>query len=245
VLLAEPPSGAVPAWHGQLHGNAFNLSPAGWWALLVSSPILLMLLLGWLWRLVLWTRFLWLMSRIELQLVPAHPDQCGGLRFVGTSLEAFMPLGFTLGIIAAGAMANRVVHFGASPTDFKSLVVGVLAFVILVFTGPLLVFARRLLHEQHRGMFRYGAVAQGLGHQFERKWLSPRQVDKGALEVPDFSATVDLYSVVGAVYTMRILPLELRYVVLLGLTTLLPFAPVALMAVPVSVLLKKVAELLL
>jgi hypothetical protein len=94
-------------------------------------------------------------------------------------------------------------------------------------------------------MFRYGAVAQGLGHQFERKWLSLRQLDKGALEVPDFSATVDLFSVVGAVYTMRILPLELRYVVLLGFTTLLPFVPVALMAVPVSVLLEKVAELLL
>ena len=245
LLVAEPPSSAVPAWHGELRGNVFHFWPAGWWALLVSTPMLLMLLLGWLWRLILWSRFLWLMSQIELQLVPAHPDRCGGLRFVGTSLESFMPLAFTFGVIAAGAMANRVVHFGASPTDFKALAVGVLLFAIVIFTGPLFVFAPRLLREQHRGMFRYGAIAQGLGQQFERKWLSLRQVDKGALEVPDFSATVDLYAVVGGVYTMRILPLELRYVLLLGIMTLLPFVPVALLTVPVSVLIKEIAELVL
>jgi len=247
ALLYIAAAGAdVPGWHGAAHDGALSLSPAGWWSLLVSLPILLVLLLGWVWRLCLWTRFLWLMSRIDLRLVAAHPDHAGGLRFVSSSLEAFAPLGLTIGIMAVGPVANRVVHHGASIAEFKSTFVGVVVFVLALFAGPLLVFVRRLVREYYRGTFRYGALAVGVGQQLERKWLTRGQPpDKSSLEVPDFSATTDLYSIVANVYAMRVLPFELRGVLLLAIVTALPFVPVALLSVPVSVILRKIASLLL
>ena len=64
----------------------------------VRRPLPLLLLgLGWLWRLYLWGRFLWQLSRLDLRLVPAHPDQTAGLKFVGYAVRAFALLGFAWG----------------------------------------------------------------------------------------------------------------------------------------------------
>jgi hypothetical protein len=211
----------------------------------VSLPLLLLLLLGWLWRICMWTRFLWLMSQMQLRLIPSHPDRAAGLRFVGRSLEAFMPLGLAIGVMAAGPALNQVVHEGVSPLKFKFLVVGVAAFAAALFVGPLLVFAARLIGEQRRGMFEYGSLAVRLGEQLERKWLLRRPVDKSALEVPDFSATTDLNSIAANVYQVQIIPIELRSLVLLLGATVLPFVPIALAAVPPSEIVRRIAGLLL
>ena len=64
-------------------GSGFaNLSLAGWWHALVSLPIFQFLLVRWYFRMFIWTRFLWQVSRIELKLVPTHPDRVGGLGFL-------------------------------------------------------------------------------------------------------------------------------------------------------------------
>jgi hypothetical protein len=246
ALFAAKAATSVPKWHGTLSAGTTALTPAGWWGLLVSLPILLILLLGWLWRICCWTRFLWLMARMGLRLIPSHPDRAAGLRFVGRSLEAFLPLGFIVGVIAAGPVLNQVVHQEVSPLRFKFVIVGVTVFTVALFVGPLLVFANRLIDEQRRGMFEYGSLAERLGEQFERKWLTTRKpLDKSALEVPDFSATTDLNSIAANVYQVRIAPIELRSLVLLVGATVLPFVPIALVAFPPSVILKEIADLLL
>ena len=84
------------------------------------------------------------------------------------------------------------------------------------------------------------------GQQFERKWLHRAgSIDASMLEASDFSATTDLYQVVSNVYAMGVMPMDLRNLVILMLATLLPFAPVALIAVPLDVVLTKLSELLL
>ena len=49
-------------------------SAAGWWHALVSLPLLLAIVLGWLWRVVGWTRLLCLIARLDLKLIASHPD---------------------------------------------------------------------------------------------------------------------------------------------------------------------------
>lgn len=92
-----------------------------------------------------WARFLWLMSRLELQLEPAHPDHAGGVGFLGASLEAFLPIGFIVAVICAGPVANQVVHHHANPLQCKSVALGAAIVVAIVCAAPLLVFLRRLL----------------------------------------------------------------------------------------------------
>jgi hypothetical protein len=246
ALFWIQPLSELPGWHGLLSPAGFAPSPAGVWGALVSLPLLVLLELGWVWRLTLWTRFLWLMSRLDLRLVAAHPDHAAGVRFVEVSLRAFLPLGFVIGVVVAGPVLNQVVHEGVAPSQFRFLVAGTASVAVCAFVGPLLVFIGKLIAEQRRGMFAYGALARWLGEQFERKWLKSEAVlGENALSVSDFSATTDLYSIVANVYAMRIVPLQLRNLILLIVVTLLPFLPIALLSVPLDLILQKLAGLFL
>jgi hypothetical protein len=239
-LLFGAADAEVPLWHASIAGGHLAATPAGWWGLLVSLPLLLLLLLGWLWRVGVWTRFLWLMSRMKLRLIPSHPDHAGGLKFVGYSLEAFVPLAFTFGVLGAGVVLNQVVNRGAPPTQFKYLAVGVAVFAVVLFAAPLLVFVRRLIEEHHRGMLAYGAFASRAGDEFERKWLMG-PVDEQTLRSPDFAPTNSLYSIGGHAFAMSRLPFEPRSLAVLAGAALLPFVPVVVLSVPLDVLLRKVA----
>src|SRR5262249_24514359 len=191
-----------------------GLSLAGWWYALVSLPLLLILFFGWLWRIILWSRFLIRLAAMNLRLIAAHPDRASGLKFLNSSLVAFMPLAFNFGVIAAGAEANQVAYKNANMDDLQSTVFGLIVFVLLLFVCPLLVFVFKLHGQKVAGIFSYGTLADRVGHQFEEKWLrSYDEHGNEALEAPDFSATTDLYSIVANVHNMRLFPFELRAVV--------------------------------
>jgi hypothetical protein len=246
ALIRYVPSAAIPVWHGSGGSGALAFSAAGWWHALVSLPLLLVLFFGWLWRLCLWGRFLWRMSRLDLRLIPSHPDHAAGMQFVGYSLRAFSLLGMAFGAIVAGMVANRVVHAGASLTAYTHVIATLVVCVVLLFSGPLLVFTGKLFYTKWRGTLAYGALATSVGGQFEHKWLTrPESLDESALAVPDFSTTADLNQVVANVYDMGIIPLDLRNILLLIVATLLPFVPVVFMAIPLDTIVAHVAGLLL
>ena len=58
-----------------------SITPAGWWYVLVSLPILGFFLLRWFWVFGLWAWFLFRVSRLDLELTPTHPDRAGGWDF--------------------------------------------------------------------------------------------------------------------------------------------------------------------
>lgn len=242
ILLLNPAQ--VPAW--QLHAQSplAPLSPAGWWHALVSLPLLLSLLLGWLWRLVVWVRFLWSMSRLELRLIAAHPDLAAGLGFLGYSVRAFAPVGFALGVVVAGTVANGLVHQGLPPQRYLMTLLALAGTTLVVFAAPLVVFGSTLARTWHQGVFDYGAAADHIGRQFERRWFSDQPIDASALTAPDFSAMVDLYQTVSNVYGMKVVPLDVRSMLVLGGATLLPFAPLALLSLPLDVILSTSIDLL-
>jgi hypothetical protein len=242
AALASVPPAEVPAWQKGV-GPTPVFSLAGWWHALVSLPLLVVLFLGWVWRAFLWTRFLWLMSRLDLRLIPAHPDHTAGLLFVGYSVRACGVLGFALGATVAGTAANGVVLLDFSLLAYRYHIAALIVFVVALFGGPLLVFTGRLLREWRRGVFEYGALADGLGRRFETRWFH-HEVGEDVLQAPDFSAATDLYSVVANVYAMRVVPVERKSVFLLVIMTLAPFLPVLLMAVPLDTLFSDLANLL-
>ena len=246
ALIRYVPPGEFPAWHKVGSDEAATFSLAGWWHALVSVPLLNVLFFGWLWRLFLWGRLLLHLSRLDLQLIPSHPDGAAGLKFVGYSLRAFSLLGCALGAIAAGFVANHIVHMGVAPTAYLYLIGGLVVVVVILFSAPLLIFSGKLLQAKRRGIFAYGALAIGEGQQFERKWLNRvEDLDEHTLEVPDFSATTDLYQVVANVHNMSTIPLDLSNLIPLVIATLLPFVPVALMVVPLNVILQQLVKFLL
>jgi hypothetical protein len=245
VLIRVISPETIPPWH-TLTKEHLSFSWAGWWHVLVSIPVALILLLGWLWRLFLWGVLLWRVSRLDLHLVPVHPDLSGGLQFVGASLRAFPLLSFALGAVVAGGIANRVVHQGMHLIDFKYIIATLVVVILILFVAPLTVFTREILQARRRGIFEYGALAGAVGRQLERKWLERNEsVDEAALDVQHFSATTDLYQVVSNVYRIKSVPLDLQDLVAVVIAVLLPFVPVLLYEIPLNVILPDLVKLLL
>jgi hypothetical protein len=237
---------SVSTWVAPLAGGGHQLSLAGWWRALVSQPLYLVLIFGWLWRVALWARFLRGVSRLNLQLIPAHPDLAGGLGFAGTSIRAFLMLALALSVPVAGTVAQRILFEGRSLNDFTYVIAGIVIFQMVLFMGPLFLLGPALLRARTRGVFQYGSLAGAMGQQFESRWLaSGSGVTAEALAAPDFSATTDLYSIAANAHGMGLIPLKLVQVVALVLAVLLPFVPVVLVALPINEILSYAAKLVL
>jgi hypothetical protein len=243
ALLEFIPRDEIAFWH-QL-GPPRSLSPAGWWHLLVSAPLLLALFLSWLWRLIVWTCFLWQMARSPIRLCAAHPDQAAGLKFVGYSVRAFAPVGAALGALLAGRIANHVWHSGAKLESYQYLAGGLIVGVLILFGAPVLVFTSRLMQEWRDGVFTYGKLAEQLGFLFEDKWFRAEQrIDPSVLAASDFSAAIDLSTYVSNVYNIRLTPADLKSFIVLAVATATPLLPVVLIAAPFDVLIKDIASVL-
>ena len=128
----------------------------------------------------------------------------------------------------------------------KNAAIAIVAIILILFVAPLMMFLRKLRQTKKRGIFEYGALAGGVGLQFERKWLNnSKGIDGDALTAPDFSATTDMYSVAANAYGMKEVPFGLSNIGNLVLAALIPFVPIALLAVPLNVVLKELTKLVL
>ncbi|MBA5867495.1 MAG: hypothetical protein GDA67_12460 [Nitrospira sp. CR1.3] len=234
-----------PTWRAPIRDGHVALSLAGYWHLLVAFPLYSFLLWRWLLRIALWWRFLWQVSKLELQITPSHRDGAGGLAFLSNSVEAFAPFVFAEGAIIAGTMADFVVYEGDSPLQYEWHVIAFLVFILILIVGPLLLFMRALYEAKEKGVFEYGALACRQIQQVEGKWLRDAPV-KEDLEssMLDFRSVTHLGHSVNAVRNMSIFPLQKEDVLKLIVTALLPLVPVLASLVPMgevfSLLLKVV-----
>ena len=158
-------------WYATPTGSGMKLSLTGYWYAFVSLPFFQFLLLRWYFRMLIWGRFLWQVSRIELALIPTHPDRVAGLGFLSNTVYAFVPLAAAHGALLAGLIANRIFYVGAALLDFKVEVAVVLAFMLLLVFGPLAVFAPRLAAAKRKGLREYGTLAEAYVREFDAKWL--------------------------------------------------------------------------
>lgn len=68
----------------------------------------------WLWRLGTSYGFPWRMSRLNLQLIPTHPNRVAGLGFMGDAQRFFWIIVGALSAMAAGVLGTQTV-FGGIP----------------------------------------------------------------------------------------------------------------------------------
>lgn len=229
-------SETLATWQRLPESHAMSI--AGWWHLLVSLPLLIGLIYAWIWRLVVWCRFLLSVARLDLRLVASHPDHVAGLQFVARSPAAFIPLALAVGLIVSGTLANRVLYQGLNPNDAAMTPIVTAMVMVAILMIPPLMLGRALFATKNVGVVRYGELASRLGIEFEHKWLDARSgVDRSSLSEPDFSATTDLYGVSSNVYAMHILPIDYRVAIPIAVATLLPFVPIWLSEVPLTTII--------
>jgi hypothetical protein len=106
-------------WYATPSAEGSKLWLAGMWYGYVSLPLFQFLLVRWYYRIFIWMRFLCQVSRIQLSLIPTHPDRVGGLGFLANTVFPFLPLAVAHGVLLAGLIANRIFYVGAELPEFK------------------------------------------------------------------------------------------------------------------------------
>jgi hypothetical protein len=235
----------ITSWYGAAADGKLLPSLAGWWLGCVSLPLFQFLLLRWYFRLFIWARFLWQVSRLELSLMPTHPDRSGGLGFLAGVSSAFTPVLLAQGTLLAGVMANRIFYAGAKLTEFKPEIVGLVAIMVFAVLGPLLVFLPRLAAAKRVGSREYGTLAQRYVREFDRKWVrGGAPADEPLLGSADIQSLADLGNSYAVVKEMTWVPFTLRNVLQLAVITLLPVGPLLLTIIPLEELLDKLLKML-
>jgi hypothetical protein len=208
-------------------GGRWHLTAAGYWYVFVSIPIVQFVLLRWYVRLFIWFRFLWQVSRLNLHLVPTHPDRCAGLAFLGKASYAYGPLLFAQGAMLAGLVASRVLYHGEKLMSFKMQIGGFVVFFVFAALCPLLMFTRKLAAAKRQGLAEYGQIAQDYVDEFERKWVGHSEGEE-LLGSGDIQSLADLGNSYGVVGEMRTVPVKLDDITRLTAATAVPFVPLLL-----------------
>jgi hypothetical protein len=233
-------------WYAAPSAHGSTLSFAGMWYAYLSVPIFQFLLLRWYFRLFIWTRFLWQVSRIELNLVPTHPDRTGGLGFLAATSFAFIPLLMAHGVMLAGNLANQIFYLGSTLPEFKGEIALMVFFLLCVVFGPLLVFAPQLAAAKRTGLREYGALAQRYVREFDAKWLrGGAPADEPLVGSGDIQSLADLGNSLEVVRTMHVAPVSKDAILRIAAAVLVPVVPLALTMMPLEELLKKLLGILL
>lgn len=217
------------SWYAFADATQLHLTPAGYWYVFVSLPFFQFLLLRWYMRLFLWFWFLLRVSRLDLHLMPAHPDRTAGLGFLSGSTSAFTPFLAAQGVVLAGLAASQIFYAGHDLMSYKVEIVGYLSFFIAVMLTPLTVFIPRLARAKRQGKRDFGKLASRYVEGFEEKWLhGAGPADEALLGSGDIQSLADLGNSYTVIQEMRLAPFGLKDVVRLALIGATPFLPLTL-----------------
>ena len=203
-------------------------------------PVFQFLLVRWYFRVFIWTRFLWQVSRIELRLVPTHPDRVGGLGFLANIVYAFTPILVAHGALLAGLIADRIFFAGAKLPQFMLEIVGGVGALVLLVLAPLMVFAGQLARAKRTGLGEYGVLAQRYVREFDSKWLrGDRDPAEPFVGTADVQSLADLANSFDVIRTMRFVPFSKETVFQLAVVTLVPLLPLPLTMISLEELVKR------
>lgn len=232
-------------WNSLMSESGHKLTYAGYWYLLVSIPVWQFLAYRWLWRAFVWYKFLHRMSKLELQLVPTHPDQAGGLGFLGEAHRLFGIFVFAFGAAGSGVFCREVLF---EKTPIETYKIPIAAFIVVslgLFLGPLFMFAPALLQTRRKALHEYSTLGGQLGRLYHRKWV--KGINPGGesmLSAPDNTSLANYSHDYELVERMRAFPFEPRTAVVLAIAGLLPLVPLLATVMPMEEIFKLLLKVL-
>jgi hypothetical protein len=213
----------------------------------VSLIIYRFLLLRWCFRLFVWYRFLWQVSRrVPLRLNPLHPDRAGGLGFLAGSVFAFTPVLLAQTSALAGILGGKIWHEGATLPQFKVEIAAWIVFLMLLVLAPLCFFVIQLADAKRTGLREYGIVASRYVADFREKWIEGHSAaDETLVGTADIQSLADLSNSFEVVREMRLVPFGRATVLRLALLTALPLVPLLLTMIPLEQMIDRALGVLL
>lgn len=235
-----------------------KLTLAGYWYTFISFPVTQYLIFRMIWKFIIWTMFLWKVSRMDLNLSFCDPDRAGGLSFLGPAQMTFGILGFAQAASFSAQIADKVIYSGIPFEDFKQTIIIIIPLVSLFYLFPLFFFTKKLSNLKVKGILDYGILAHKYGKMFETKWIYTKDRGKNTDEITDdennkepllgtgdIQSLADLGGSFERIEEIRLVPFNIKSAILMLLLIAFPFLPLATLIVPLPDILKGLMGFLL
>ena len=237
-VLLSPSPGATHelVWAGEPASGGFGFG--AFWFAWVARPLFAVLLLGWLWRLILVFVLCLRLSRLDLALVPTHPDGAGGLGFLDGLPMAFSPVVFGISAVLASRWAHDVLFHGVHVGSLRMPMIAFGVVMLVLFLAPLLPWQRSLAAAKRRAELEYGALVAEHGRLVRRRWILREPLgDEPILSAPEIGPVADTLPLYESARKMRTLPLGRRSLLAILVPAALPMLAVLALEIPVKDLL--------
>ncbi|HXJ36461.1 MAG TPA: hypothetical protein VMS22_20695 [Candidatus Eisenbacteria bacterium] len=221
-----------------------EISRSGYWYVLVSIPIVQFLVYRWIYRMVVWTRFLAKVQSLDLELTPTHPDGAGGLGFLGAACVPFGLLLFAMSAVVSSQIANRILFTGAKLEQYQFSYAALFVLALAIFGSPLLVFVPKLAKLKREARLEYDTFATQYTQLFARKWIDPGTPGESPLGSGDIQSLADLGTSYERVKNVRLVPVQLGDFIGMVVPGLIPVLPLVATVMPVSEIVKGLLHLL-
>jgi len=232
-------------WYASPTADGSTLSFAGMWYVFVSLPMVQFLLCRWYFRVFIWARFIWQVSRIKLSLIPTHPDRVGGLGFLATAVDGLVVLAIAHGALVAGTIANQIFFIGSTLPEFKEEIITLVIFMQCLIIAPLLMFTSQLTAARWKGIIEYGALYARNVRELDTRWLRDSSSEKDPMvAINEIQTIADLDGGYQIVTSMRFAPFTWKTMLYLAIVTVSPIAPLLLTMMPLEELLNMLFSVL-
>lgn len=243
ITMTSPTSLDGLNWAAESGGR---LGFGGVWFLYVARPIYIALLLGWGWRLLLVGLLCWRIARLDLSLVPTHPDRICGLGFLEVLPEAFSLWALAMSAVIMASWTHELHHHGQTLRGLHLPFLAFIAGTTLVMVAPLLAFAPRLIAFRRQALRDYGALVGLHGRLVRQRWiLGERLADAEILEAPELGPIADTAAIYDAVRSTRATPVNLPALLKILVPLLIPALIGISTQIPLRQLLLKIGHALL
>jgi hypothetical protein len=230
--------GATAA-HDQSHALADRTTMAGLWYWIICLPLFRFLLFRWLWRLCQWSYFLRRISKLELHLVPTHPDGVAGLGSLEVLHTCFAALVLAISAIESASLAEEISLGSMTFEAIYPSVVLILFVDAVLFVGPLFLLTPKLWACRIKGLGDYGNLASRYVQNFDTKLVHTADPGEPLVGTPDLQSLADLSNSVNIVRNMRLAPVSVRLWTNILIAALLPMVPLTLLKYPIAELAEK------
>lgn len=225
----------VSTWFAVEHHGSESISLAGLWAMLVSYPLIIYLILIWSLKAISWFLLLKRITRYPVRVNPLHPDKCGGLSFFGRASLTWSFLVIAIGFVTVFDYANYVHIQGASPLrwDLLAKLLGYLILAPFILMGQLAVWTPHLFAARRtclRELIHFGKLqADALQNRIQtslRGELNPLDLQA------DFEGLAGGGEALDRVRSMRLLPFDMVSCLKAVSAVCVPLLPLILPSLP-------------
>ena len=232
-------------WLATATASGLRLTPAGWYAVLISASIFQFLLGLSLWKWLLWSIFTFGLSRLRLHLVPTHPDQHGGLGFLGLMANGFAPISFAATAVIAATWRHEILHHDAHLLDFKLPAIVLVVIIAVVALLPLVFFIPQLTALRRKGILEYSILGQIQTTEFDEKWITHRAGHESqVLTQMESSTAIDFSSIYDRIRQLAPIPVDRTTLIPLALSIGIPALPAICAEIPVAIVFKELLKAL-